>query len=55
MPLAGGAVQKAAGYHIMNVGMILQLSSPGVEHTEEPGQIAGAETGFCSQGAQGLG
>jgi len=48
VPFAVGSGQGAAGDHIMNMRMVLKLSSPGMEHPEEPGEITADVFGiFC--------
>ena len=32
--------QSAAGDDVVNMGMVLQLTAPGMQHAEEAGQIA---------------
>ena len=55
MPAAVLRTQRPAGYHIVDVGMALQLPAPGVKHAEEAGLIAADPAGVGGQGLDGPG
>ena len=51
MPVGG---ESAAGHDEVDVGMNLQLPSPGVQHAEEPGHLAAGKACIGFEGAQRL-
>ena len=46
--------ERTARHHIMDVWVKLELATPGMEDTEEPGLVGADEAGIARQGVDGL-
>ena len=55
MPLIVRFGQRAAGDNVVDMGMVLQLPAPGLQHTEKSGHVPTDVFGIIRQFFHGIG